>query len=167
MNLKRDSQAKALKVRIHTNIKLLDVGGEGRHKIAWNLNPRSLKTLGPDKGLPIPRHIFGRAERIPLPDSSVQQLLMERAPLRRVAVLEMVRVIVAGGTIILRHHCGSGYNPHAMAQEMIAAEFSVRRIVLGRLELQQTYFRNVHRVETRAMASNQERVRTVVIGNDV
>ena len=33
---------------------ILDIGGEGRHPDAWNLNPRKTKTLGPDRGLPIP-----------------------------------------------------------------------------------------------------------------
>ncbi|WP_145081850.1 hypothetical protein [Aureliella helgolandensis] len=79
---------------------MLDIGGEGRYENAWNLNPRSLKTIGTEKGLAISRHILGRGECIPLPDGCVQQIMMERAPLRRAAVFEMVRVIVPAGTII-------------------------------------------------------------------
>ena len=124
-------------------IELLDVGGEGRHANAWNLNPRSLKTLGSDKGVAIPRCILGRAECIPLPDRSVQQIIMERAPLRRAAVFELVRVIVPGGTIILRHHTDSGRNPHLMAQHLIDADFSVQQIKIGCQELQQSRFRDV------------------------
>ncbi len=140
---------------MQTEFELLDVGGEGRYENAWNLNPRSLKTLGPDKGVAIPRHILGRAECILLPDRSVRQIIMERAPLRRAAVFEMVRVIVPGGTIILRHHAGSGHNPHVIAHQMIDADFSVQQITIGRQELQQTCFRNVRRVRMTGTTSNR------------
>ncbi len=128
---------------MRTKVELLDIGGEGRHENAWNLNPRSLKTLGRNKGVAIPRHILGRAERIPLPDRSVQQIIMERTPLRRAAVLEMIRVVVPGGTIILRHYADSRRNPHVMAQQLIDADFLVQQIKIGRQELQQTRFMNV------------------------
>jgi hypothetical protein len=55
----------------------LDIGGEGRHAEAWNLNPSPVKTLGPEKGLPIPRRIAGRANAIPLPDHSVDRIIVE------------------------------------------------------------------------------------------
>ncbi|WP_259631803.1 site-2 protease family protein [Stieleria sedimenti] len=153
--------------QMHIQIELLDIGGEGRYEIAWNLNPRSLKTLGPDKGVAIPRHILGRAECIPLPDRSVQQIIMERAPMRRAAVLEMIRVIVPGGTIILRHHAGSGHNPHVIAHQLIGADFSVQQITIGRQELQQTCFRNVRRVGMTGTTSNRYRHRTgaIVVAN--
>ncbi|WP_145211009.1 hypothetical protein [Planctomycetes bacterium TBK1r] len=153
---------------MRTKIELLDIGGEGRHENAWNLNPRSLKTLGPDKGVAFPHHIFGRAERIPLPNRSVQQILMERAPLRRAAVFEMVRVIVLGGTIILRHHADSRHNPHVMAQELIDADFAVQRITVARQELQQTYFRDVRCAEMTGTTSNRDRHRTreIIVANE-
>lgn len=50
---------------------------------------------------------------------------MERAPLRRTAVFEMVRVIVPGGTIILRHHASIDRNPYVVAQQLIDADCSV------------------------------------------
>ncbi len=128
-------------------IELLDIGGEGRYENAWNLNPRSRKTIGREKGLAISRHILGRAECIPLPDGCVQQIMMERAPLRRAAVFEMVRVIVPGGTIILRHYVSSDRNPHGMAQQVIDANFSVQEIEIGCQDLQQTRFDNVRGVK--------------------
>lgn len=128
-------------------IELLDIGGEGRYENAWNLNPRSLKTIGRDEGLEIPRHIHGRAERIPLPDACVEQIIMERAPLRRAAVFELVRVIVPSGTIILRHNASSDRNPHMVAQQMIDAAFSEQQIKIGCHELQQTRFDNVRGVK--------------------
>jgi hypothetical protein len=149
-------------------IKLLDVGGEGRYKDAWNLNPRSRKSLGPDKGVAIPRRIFGRAECIPLPDRSVRQIMMERAPLRRAAVFELVRVIVPDGTIILRHHAGSGRNPHMMAQQLIDADLSVQQIEIGCQGLQQSCFRNVRRVGMTGTTSNRDRHRTreIIVANE-
>ncbi len=142
---------------MHNQIELLDVGGEGRHENAWNLNPRSLKTLGLDKGDAIPRHIPGRAECIPLPDGSVQQIIMERAPLRRAAVLELVRVLTPGGTIILRHHAGNGRNPHVIAQELIDADFSVQQITIDCQQLQQTCFLNVRHSATPRTPSSRDR----------
>ncbi|MCC7335429.1 MAG: hypothetical protein IT422_10040 [Pirellulaceae bacterium] len=139
-----------------TQIELLDIGGEGRHETAWNLNPRSKKTIGPDKGRDILRLIHGRAERIPLPDACVLQIMMERAPLRRAAIFEMIRVIVPGGTIILRHHAGTGRNPHVVAQQLIDADCSVQQIKIGCQGLQQTCFENVRQVRT-TIPSNQLR----------
>ena len=81
----------------------LDVGGEGRHQMAWNLNPSPVKTKGVDRGRPIPRLILGRAEAIPLPDKSVDRLIVERTPLRRRALEEIGRVIMPRGCVILRH----------------------------------------------------------------
>lgn len=59
-----------------TPIRQLDIGGEGRYPEAWNVNPRATKTLGSDAGHPIPNLIKGRAEAIPLPDSSVELILL-------------------------------------------------------------------------------------------
>ena len=58
----------------------LDIGGEGRYADAWNLNPSAVKTIGPNRGQMIPRRIPGRADVIPLPDHSVDQVIMERTP---------------------------------------------------------------------------------------
>lgn len=148
----RDSQTFGMRVEI----KLLDVGGEGRNANAWNLNPRSLKTLGPEKGYQIKRLIVGKAECIPLPDQSVHQIIMERAPLRRVAVFEMVRVLVPGGSITLRHDASVGRNPHEFAQQLLSEKFSVQPIKIGRQVLQETRFANVHQIGNRAIVSSHD-----------
>ncbi len=119
-------------------IELLDVGGEGRYAHAWNLNLSSTRTLSPRKGTPIPRHIQGRAEAIPLPDDCVRAIVMERTPLRREAVVEMLRVIAPGGVITLRHHWNGETNPHAIAHRLMECPFDVSRMWIGQHELQQT-----------------------------
>ena len=139
-------------------VKLLDIGGEGRYQSAWNLNPRSQKTIGHDLVLAIPNLILGRAECIPLPDGCVQRIMMERAPLRRAAVFEMVRVIVPGGTIILRHNASTALDPHGLAQQLINADFSVQKISIGCQELQQTRFDNVRGVRRDAFWANPGRL---------
>ena len=56
---------------------ILDIGGEGRHPEAWNLNPRSRKTVGKQRGELIPLLIQGRGESIPLADRTVDVLIVE------------------------------------------------------------------------------------------
>ena len=94
---------------------VLDIGGEGKHPEAWNLNPSRIKTFGPDAGEPIPRLICGRADAIPFPEASVARILVERTPLRDSAIFEMLRVIQPRGAIVLRHVPISGRNRHARA----------------------------------------------------
>ncbi|MEZ6080408.1 MAG: hypothetical protein R3C56_33475 [Pirellulaceae bacterium] len=137
-----------------TQIELLDIGGEGRYENAWNLNPRSKKNDRAGQGTCHPPSHSGTRECIPLPDGCVQQILMERAPLRRAAIFEMIRVILPGGTIILRHHVGTGRNPHVEAQQLIDADCSVQQIKIGCQGLQQTCFENVRQVRT-TIPSNQ------------
>lgn len=86
-----------------TKVRHLDVGGEGRYLDAWNLNPRATKTLGADAGRPIPNLIRGRAEAIPLPDSSVDLILVERTPLSDRSLREIARIAAPTARIILRH----------------------------------------------------------------
>jgi hypothetical protein len=70
------------------------------HPDAWNLNPSFVKTIGKSKGQPIPRHLSGRADAIPLADGSVNRLIVERTPLQVAALQEIARVISSNGTII-------------------------------------------------------------------
>lgn len=90
----------------------LDIGGEGRHAEAWNLNPRATNTLGPDAGQPIPKRIAGRAEAIPLPDASVAQVIVERTPLRDKSLAEIARVTIPGACVVLRHARPPWSDPH-------------------------------------------------------
>jgi len=123
--------------KMKPTIPLLDVGGEGRYSTAINLNPRPGKTLGPDKGDPIPNRIAGRAEAIPLPDQTVEFIIMERTPLRDAAIDELVRVLAPGGTIILRHHIDGNCNPHDRVMKRIDGVTRLEKIALDGQLLQQ------------------------------
>jgi len=122
---------------VKKTIPLLDIGGEGRYESAINLNPRALKTLGPNKGSPIPNRIEGRAEAIPLPNDSAAVIVMERTPLRDVAIDELFRVIAPGGTIVLRHHADGICNPHDRVMKRIDGVYLVEQIILDGQLLQQ------------------------------
>ncbi len=116
----------------------MDIGGEGRYPDAWNLNPSRTRTLGPSKGSSIPRHIQGKAEAIPLRDRSVELIVMERAPLRRQSIHEILRVISIKGTIVLRHFESDEVNPHAIAHQIIQWLFQVSQTKTGGQDLQRT-----------------------------
>jgi hypothetical protein len=98
-------------------IRQLDVGGEGRHPQAWNLNPRATKTVGPDAGQPIPNLIVGRAEAIPLPDGSVENIVVERTPLRDQSLKEIARVAAPSARVVLRHARPPWSDPHQRAAD--------------------------------------------------
>jgi len=119
---------------------VLDIGGEGRHADAWNLNPSSTKTIGPQRGNPIPRHLAGRADAIPLPDASVDEIVVERTPLTAAALREIARVIIPGGHLTLRHAMPPGIDPHAAARTYFGDEGITEQILLAGARLQQTRF---------------------------
>src|SRR5688500_1469436 len=96
---------------------VLDIGGEGRHPRAWNLNPSRVKTLGRHRGAPIPRLILGRADAIPLADGSVDRVYVERTPLRDAALREIARIIRPGGVVTLRHVVIPGRDRHGRARQ--------------------------------------------------
>lgn len=119
---------------------LLDIGGEGRYAKAWNLNPSRVKTLGPHKGTPIERHIYGRAEAIPLPDRSVRWILVERTPLREGALREIARVIMPGGAIVLRHVAAPHLDRHRAAKAILPGCVKQRMFRIGSQTVQETRF---------------------------
>ena len=124
----------------------LDVGGEGRHARAWNLNPSRVKTIGADRGDPIPRLILGRAESIPLPARSVDLIIVERTPLRTESLYELHRIISQGGKIVLRHAVPPTFDPHGFAYRHFARlPVTQNRVRRNHYCLQQTIF---HLVET-------------------
>ena len=116
------------------------IGGEGRHAEAWNLNPSAVRTIGRERGQPIPRRIGGRADAIPLADRSVARVVMERCPLTRGALAEIARVVAEGGEIVLRHAMPPGFDPHRVAREVLPGRATERRIRIGEQELQETRF---------------------------
>jgi hypothetical protein len=101
---------------------ILDIGGEGRHPEAWNLNPRSRKTLGQQRGELIPRLIQGRGDCIPLPDRTVDVLIVERTPLRLPTLSEMLRVASPAARIILRHANAHRRDPHRLAVQVLKGD---------------------------------------------
>jgi ubiquinone/menaquinone biosynthesis C-methylase UbiE len=119
---------------------LLDIGGEGRYAKAWNLNPSRVKTIGPQRGAPIERHIAGRAEEIPLPDGSVRWILVERTPLREAALREIARVIMPGGLIVLRHAASPTFDRHQTARGILPGRVRERVICLRGQSVQETRF---------------------------
>lgn len=122
-------------------IALLDIGGEGRYATAMNLNPSGEKTLGPDKGTAIPNWIGGRAEDIPLPDRSVQAIVMERTPLRKEAIDEIARVATEDATLVFRHTVDQPSDPHARIVERISGKAEVARVTLDGQPVQQLTIR--------------------------
>jgi len=126
-------------------LSLLDVGGEGKHPAAWNLNISEFKTLGPDRGQLIPKWIAGNCNKIPLPDCSVRHLIMERVPLLKMAVVEIQRVIMPAGTIELRHAFYSGSHPHQLIRSLVDGEFTVGHVTIGGLRYEETIIREVRK----------------------
>jgi|SRR6056297_1272719 len=119
-------------------IYLLDIGGEGRHTEAINVNPSPTKTLGPNKVEPIPNHLFGRADSIPLPGDSVAAIIMGRTPPKRTAIKEILRVVHSSGTITLRHHVSIHHDPHRIARQRIPGLTTSGRASLGNQKLIET-----------------------------
>lgn len=117
---------------------LLDIGGEGRHPEAWNLNPRRNKTFGPERGELIPRWIEGRGERIPLPDGSVEVLIVERTPLVPATLAEIARVASPTARIILRHVPANHLDPHRLAVQFLKGKIERGTVRIGRHTLQET-----------------------------
>jgi len=129
---------------------LIDVGGEGRWPLAWNVNPRANKTLNPGRGETVPRRIAGSASAIPLPDASVLVVLVERTPLTRAACREIRRVAKPGGFVVLRHVPMPGFDRHGEATRWIPGISFRTPIRIGSLDVQQT----VIRVASESLALN-------------
>ncbi|HEY4311768.1 MAG TPA: hypothetical protein VGN12_20140 [Pirellulales bacterium] len=109
----------------------LDIGGEGRHPGAVNLNRSRVKTLGPERGQPIPNLIVGRADSIPLANGSVSQVIVERTPLSTNALAEIARVTAPQGKIILIHVPLPDADRHERALQMLPGKVERRDIFIG------------------------------------
>ncbi len=120
---------------------ILDIGGEGRHPEAWNLNPRCRKTVGKQRGELIPLLIQGRGESIPLPDRTVDVLIVERTPLRLATLTEMLRVARPSAMIVLRHAIAHQFDPHELAVQMLKGTVEQRPGMIGQQAVQETVIR--------------------------
>jgi hypothetical protein len=110
---------------------VVDVGGEGRHELASNINFSHFQTIGRDTGRPIPRWLGGRADNIPLPRGVVNWLIVERTPLSKAALREFARVIAPTGRITLRHAPLPWKDRHALAKAMLPGQVCQRLFLIG------------------------------------
>jgi len=117
---------------------IVDIGGEGRHPHAWNVNPSKFRTIGSLGGQPIPRLIQARAFRLPFADDSVDLAIVERTPLSRAALEELDRVLSATGRLVLRHVPLPRGDRHALAQELIRGTIERRTTTIGRQQVIET-----------------------------
>ncbi len=120
---------------------VLDIGGEGRYRGVWNLNPRRYRTCGRHRGQPIPNWLPGRAERIPLPSGCVHAIIVERTPLQPAALWEIRRVAGPGTRVLLRHALRPGADPHRLANEILGPPLHVTWRSVAGLVIQQSVFR--------------------------
>jgi ubiquinone/menaquinone biosynthesis C-methylase UbiE len=116
----------------------LDIGGEGRHPGALNLNRSRRKTLGQQRGQPIPHLVVGRADAIPLADGSVDRVIVERTPLNRAALAEIARVVAPGGVVVLAHVPLPDADRHAEARQILHGRVTRRRRQLAGQCVQET-----------------------------
>lgn len=125
---------------------VLDIGGEGRHLAAWNLNRRRTQSGGSGRGQePIPRLILARTDAIPLADESVDLIVVERTPLRIAALQEIARVVKADGAVLLRHAITPAGDPHRVALGWLAGAAERRVFAHRGYQIQETIIRRGHR----------------------
>lgn len=119
----------------------IDIGGEGRHAHAWNVNSAATKTIGSERGQPIARLVQARASQLPFGAASIDEVLLERTPLTRAALLEIARVVRPGGRVVLRHVPLEDRDRHALACQLIVGEVSRGACTIGRQEVIETVIR--------------------------
>jgi len=117
---------------------VLDVGGEGRHPAAWNLNQPRERSGDSRAGGSIPRLIMGRADAMPLADRSVALAIVERTPLRADALRELLRVVKGDGAILLRHAITPAGDPHRVALKHLCGAITRRVFAHRGYRIQET-----------------------------
>lgn len=117
---------------------IVDIGGEGRHPEAWNINPSPFKTFGPRRGEPIPRLIRSRGEAVPLPDHQVDMIIVERTPLSRTSIEQIRRIASPQAVLVLRHARAFDRDPHRIAKEMLPGTYYEQKCIIGSRTYQQT-----------------------------
>lgn len=93
----------------------LDIGGEGRYPLAYNINPFS--STGAN-GAAFPRVIRSLGEQLPIRSGSVHRITVENTPLRPGIEHEIIRVLAPGGIVELDHPADYAAEAH---QPIIAA----------------------------------------------
>jgi len=125
-------------IAISRHLLIVDIGGEGRHPEAWNVNPSPNKTFGSRRGEPIPRLIQSRAEAMPLPDQKADIIIVERAPLSRASIEQIRRIARPRAVILLRHARPFGMDPHRLAKRMLHGRHLEEKCLIGSKTYQQT-----------------------------
>lgn|GEM_PF-1952454 len=120
---------------------VLDVGGEGRHPAAWNLNRRQERSGAGRSAGPIPRLILARTDAMPLADGTVDLAIVERTPLRAEALRELNRVVKPDGAILLRHAITPAGDPHRVARRYLGGTVARRVFVHRGHRIQETIIR--------------------------
>jgi hypothetical protein len=80
---------------------VIDIGGEGRHAGALNVNPSKVTSTTGAAGRPIPNHVPFDGKRLPFADQSVDVIHLENAPIRPETIAEIKRVLRLGGDVRL------------------------------------------------------------------
>ena len=135
-----DGAAAELAVRPQHPV-MLDIGGEGRHPEAWNLNPLAKRSLAPHRGQPIARLIQARGENIPLATHSVDLVIVERTPLRPATLREIRRIVKPGAFVLLRHADLPWLDPHRLALRMLLGAVHRSLMQIGVQRYRQTVIR--------------------------
>ena len=108
-------------VRTQSGALHLDVGGEGLHAGVNNVNPLSVKSCGSNAGQPIPNHVCGVGEALPVASGSVDRLIAESIPMTSQTFSEFARVVNAGSTLCI--HSGME-DYHTQLRAAVGARFS-------------------------------------------
>lgn len=96
------AKVKARPPRVASKL-VIDIGGEGRHPAAINVNPGFTTTTTGRAGRPIPNLVQGVGEKLPFPARAADTIIVENAPLRPETIAELARVIKPGGAVRLVH----------------------------------------------------------------
>lgn len=81
----------------------IDIGGEGRHRGAINVNPNWVTSTTGAPGRPIPNLVVARGEALPFASGVADLVTVENAPIRPGMIDEIARVLGPGGEVRLLH----------------------------------------------------------------
>lgn len=125
--------------RVKKEVQLvLDIGGEGRHPEALDLNPSAIRTVGEARGEPIPNLILGRGEAHPSARQFRRRGACERAPLLKRTLLEILRITKHSGKIRLQHARPAWSDPHDLALAILPGNVVQRATHEGNYVVQDT-----------------------------
>ena len=110
----------------------VDIGGEGRHPSAINLNINVLQTI--NEPTPTPNVILGSAFSLPFDDQSIDHLVVESAPFNPE---EIARVLRPAGTVRVFHPAEMEQR-HARLAEAVGGQVSTRRTKFGDIDMLET-----------------------------